>query len=152
MNNKFLWIILLVIALISVSAYLYNKEKQKILDQERDQAITNEIQRPSITLNAKHQFKNGRHVFVGSVELPNPCNKITTDVIKESNETVISVDYVSNEQICAEVITEKEFRISFEGTADETIIAKLNGELVNLNLFEIPLDKNIDEVEIYNKG
>jgi biopolymer transport protein ExbD len=152
MNNKFLWIILLVVAIFSVSAYLYNKDKQKTLDESRAQAINNEIQRPSITINAKHQFKNGQHVFVASIELPNPCNKITTEVTKDPNETIINVNYASTSQVCTEVITEKEFKVSFEGTADENIIAKLNGELVNLNLFEITSDQNIDEVKIYNKG
>jgi len=152
MNNKFLWGALLVIALVSVSAYLYNKDKQKTIDQARDEAITDQVQRPEITLNTKHQFKDGQHIFVGLVELPNPCYKVTTEAIKDQNETVLNINYASTSEVCAEVVTSKEFRISFEGKADETIIAKLNGELVNLNIFEIPLDKNIDEVKVYNKG
>lgn len=153
MNNKFLWGTLLVIALVSVSAYLYNKDKQKILDKARDEAITDQVQRPEITLNTKHQFKDNQHIFVGSVELPNPCYKISTEVTKEQNETVLNISYASTSaEVCIEVVTSKEFRVSFEGKSDDVIIAKLNGELVNLNIFEIPLDKNIDEVKVYNKG
>ncbi len=153
MNNKFLWGTLLVIAIVSVGAYLYNKDKQKIIDQARDAAITDQVQRPEITLNTKHQYKDGQHVFVGSVELPTPCYKITTEVTKEQNETILNISYASTSaDVCAEVVTSKEFRVAFEGKADDIIIAKLNGELVNLNIFEIPVDKNIDDVKVYNKG
>jgi len=152
MNNKFLWGLLIVVAAVLVGAYVYNKDKQESLDQSRDQAITDEIQRPSITINAKHQFKDGQHIFVGLVELPTPCHKISTTVERIENETIINVNYNSEAEVCSEVITEKEFRISFEGNVDDSIIAKLNGELVNLNIFEIDSTKNIDEVKIFNKG
>lgn len=152
MNNKILWSLLLVAAVVLVGAYTYNKEKIKNLEQNRNQAIVNEVQRPSITINAKHQFKDGQHLFVGLVELPNPCSKITTGVEKTTDATIININYASTSEVCTEVITEKEFRISFAGKADEGIITKLNGEIVNLNIFEVSPDKNIDDVKIFNKG
>lgn len=152
MNNKFLWGALLVIAVILVGAYFYNKDKQETIEQERQEAIQNEIERPSVTVNAKHQYKDGMHIVVGAIELPTPCYDITTTVEKHETETILNINYTSNSDICTEVITQKEFRISFEGAIDENIIAKINGELVNLNIFEIDPSKNIDEVEIFNKG
>lgn len=152
MNNKFLWGSVLIIALFSTSAYLYNKDKQKTLELARNETINDQIQRPEITLNAKHQFKDGQHVFVGLVELPNPCYKISTEAIKEQDDTALNIKYASTSEVCAEIVTAKEFSVSFPGTVDEIIIAKLNGELVNLNIFEIPIDKNIDDVKVYNKG
>jgi len=152
MNNKFLWGLLVVVAAVLIGAYVYNKDKQESLEQNRNQIITDEIQRPSVTINAKHQFKDGQHIFVGLVELPTPCHKISTNVERVENETIINVNYSSEGEICTEVITEKEFKISFEGKVDDNIIAKLNGELVNLNIFEVDPTKNIDEVKIFNKG
>jgi cbb3-type cytochrome oxidase subunit 3 len=152
MNNKYLWVILLFFIVLFAGAYLYNKDKRENLDQERQAAIEEESQRPSVTLNIKHQYKDGTHLIVGLLELPTPCDQITTNVTKNTGETIVDINYSSGEEICAQVITEKEFRISFAGSADENIIAKLNGELINLNLFEIDPTKNIDEVEIFNKG
>jgi len=152
MNNKILWSLVLLVAIILIGAYVYNKDKVKKIDESRNQAITDQVQRPSITINAKHQFKDGQHLFVGLVELPNPCYKITTEVEKSTNETILNINYASTSEICAEVITEKEFRISFEGKIDENVIAKLNGEIVNLNIFEVDPNKNIDEIKIFNKG
>lgn len=152
MNNKILWTLLLVAAIILIGAYNYNKEKTEKLDQGREQAITDQVQKSSITINAKHQFKNGQHIFVGLVELPTPCHKITTSVERIDSETIININYASTTEVCADVVTEKEFRVMFEGKANENIIAKLNGEIVNLNIFEVSADKNIDEVKIFNKG
>lgn len=152
MNNKILWGLLLVAAIILIGAYTYNKDKQKTLDQNRDLAIADQVKKSSITINTKHQFKNDQHLFVGFVELPNPCYTITTGIERVAEETIINVNYASSSEVCAEVITEKEFRVSFAGKIDEIIIAKLNGEIVNLNIFEVSADKNIDEVKIFNKG
>jgi len=152
MNNKILWGLLLVAAIVLVGAYTYNKEKVKTLEQNREQAIAQEVQKSSITINAKHQFKDGQHLFVGLVELPNPCHMITTSVERVVDETIVNINYASSSEVCTEVISEKEFRISFAGKSDENIIAKLNGEIVNLNIFEVAADKNIDDVKIFNKG
>lgn len=152
MKNKYLWFILLFFIALLSGAYIYNKDKRENLYQERQNLIQEESQRPSMTLNIKHQYKDGTHFIVGVVELPTPCHKITTNVTKNESETILDIDYSSNAEVCAETITEKEFRVSFTGAADENIIAKLNGELINLNLFEIDPTKNIDEVEIFNKG
>jgi hypothetical protein len=152
MNNKILWGLLLVAAIVLVGAYTYNKDKVKKFEENREQAITEEVQKSSITINAKHQFKDGQHLFVGLVELPNPCYKISTNVERTSTETVININYASTSEVCTEVIEEKEFRVSFAGKAEENIITKLNGEVVNLNIFEVAADKNIDDVKIFNKG
>jgi len=152
MNNKILWGALLVIIITTIGTYIYNQNKQDNLVEERNDAINQEVQRPEITLNAKHQFKNGKHIFVGQVELPTPCHIVIPSVQKNQNETIINIDTKSDAEVCAQVITNKEFRVTFDGTAEENIIAKLNGELVNLNLFEIDADQNIDEVDIFNKG
>jgi len=152
MNNKFLWSALLVIAIFSIGAYLNNKNKQESLDQNRQEAINSEIQRPSITVNVKHQFVEGIHTFVGVLELPTPCDKISSKVVKEQGETIIDLVYASTSEICAQVITEKEFTVTFAGEVNENIIARLNGELVNLNIYEIDSKQNIYEVKIFNKG
>ena len=152
MNNKFLWGALIVIVIATVGTYFYNQNKTDKLVDERKDAINQEIERPEITLNAKHQFKGGTHVFVGQIELPTPCHFVITSVQKNQSETIINIDTKSEAEMCAQVITNKEFRVTFDGTAEENIIAKLNGELVNLNLFEIDANQNIDEVDIFNKG
>jgi hypothetical protein len=152
MNHKLLWGTLLIIAIITIGAYFNNKNKLEALDQAREEAINNEIQRPSVTVNVKHQFKDGAHTFIGNLELPTPCHKISTEVIKEENETIIDISYASTSEVCAQVITEKEFTVIFAGEIDENIIARLNGELVNLNIYDIDPKQNIYEVEIFNKG
>ncbi len=152
MNNKFLWGSLIVVVIILISTYEYNKNKQEIINNQREQSIQNEIQRPSVTINVKHQYKDGKHTMVGLVELPTPCDNLSTKIEKREFETILDINYSSDSEICAQVITEKYFRISFEGNMDDNIIARLNGEIINLNIFDIDPNKDIDEVEIFNKG
>lgn len=152
MNNKFLWGSLIVVVIILISTYEFNKSKPETLNNDRQEAIENEIQRPSVTVNVKHQYKEGRHIMVGLVELPTSCDTLSTKVERKDMETILDINYTSISENCAQVITEKYFRISFEGNMDDNIIARLNGEVINLNIFEIDPSKDIDEVEIFNKG
>jgi hypothetical protein len=153
MNNKILWGFFLVVAILLITAYALNKDKQdKIIQEERDLILQQEEQRPSVTINTKYQYKDGKHVFVGLVELPTPCHTIKTKTTKEGDQTILDITTESNVEICAQVVTTKEFRITFSGNSEDSIIAKLNGELVNLNIYEVGPQQNIDEVEIFSKG
>jgi len=138
MNNKILWCILLAAVVFLLLAYFFNENKIKNdANIQRQQALEENEQRSNATLNTKYQFKDGKHIFVGLIELPTPCHEFNTSVEKGETETFLNIETFSDVDVCAEVVTQKEFRIEFSGTADENIIAKLNNEIINLNIFEI---------------
>jgi len=153
MNNKILWISFLVIAVLLVVAYSLNKDKQKnLVEEERQTLLEQELQKPSITLNTKYQFKDSKHTFVGSIELPTPCHTISSQIVKEGEQIILDIQTKTDAEMCAQVVTSKEFRITFDGNAEDQIIARLDGELVNLNITEVDPSKNIDDVKIFYKG
>jgi hypothetical protein len=154
MNNKIFFAVSIVFILMLIVVIFLNKNKVNQNDIVLPDDLQNEI-RPEITLDAKYQYKDGVHFFVGSVETPTPCYSVRTDInndgaVKEIN--IIVQEPEDQDMMCSQVITEQSFRASFAGDRDDLIIATLNGEIVNLNLFEINEAENLEDFIIYNKG
>lgn len=151
-NKKFVGAVIVAVIFL-VIAFAYNKNQTKIQIQDsRQDVIEQEATRPTETIDVKYQHKNGKNIFVGSVMLPTPCHKLTSSIIAkgETNEIVLVIE--STGEVCAQVLTEKMFKVEVLGEADDEFIATLNGEVVNLNIFVIPSSEDIDAIEIYIKG
>jgi hypothetical protein len=155
--NKKTWtitVLVILVALTSVAIYSNYKANKIEIPTQRDQAIKDSVERPDVTINVKHQYKDGTHLYLGTFETPTPCYSYNAEIIKEENERIISLTYSepATDQICSQVVTEREFSVSFEGEDSESVIARLNGDLVNLNIFEVPDSQNINDFQIFIKG
>jgi hypothetical protein len=152
MNKKItIWAIIIIVIFVGVSLYAKYKNDNKV-DYSRDQSIEEAEQRPLTTISAKHQYRDGQHVFLGSFNVPSPCHSHNSEVIQRENVIEVALTYDSNNEVCAQVIEERQFKVEFEGTGEEDVIATLNGEAVNFNIFEVGPDEDISEVEIFIKG
>lgn len=151
-NKKFIGAVTVAIIFLII-AFAYNKNQTKIQIQDsRQDIIKQETSRPTETINVKYQHKNGRNIFVGSIMLPTPCHTLTSTIApKGDTHEIVLVTKASNE-VCAQVLTEKMFKVELAGSPDDEFIATLNGEVVNLNIFEIPSSDDIDKIEIFIKG
>jgi len=147
-------VIIILVALASVAVYSNYKANTVTVPTEREDTIKNSIERPDTTIDVKHQYKDGTHVYLGTFKTPTPCHSYNAEIISEGTEKIISLSYSepTSDQICAQVITEREFMVSFDGDENESVIARLNGDLVNLNLFEVPNSQNIEDFQIFIKG
>ena len=153
MRKAFVYLILFIIIVFGSILYYKNQQNQKIEDNyTRDNVIDEVINRPKETINAKYQFKDGRHTLLGTLQLPTPCHNFEVNVIENDSETELSIKISSSQDVCIQQITEKTFKVSFEGDEDMLIVALLNGEVVNFNLFEVPKDEDINNVKIDYKG
>jgi hypothetical protein len=152
--DKRIWIsvVVLLIIFFGGTALYKNAQNQDELQYTREEAIEDEVSRPKQTLNAKYQYKDGMHIFIGDITLPTPCHSYNAQVDQRDIETEIVVTTTESDEVCAQVTTQKQFKVQFEGQKDDLIIASLNGEVVNLNIFEIPDDQDINEIEIDIKG
>lgn len=100
------------------------------------------------TLTTKHQYKNGRHTFLGKFEVPNACYnyELTVDDANNTNdERIIKIDYIEPEvKNCPSTESvEKRFVSSFDGPADLDVRAQINGQEANLNIIEVPPNRDI---------
>jgi hypothetical protein len=147
--------VIVIVALMSSIAIYTNYKANNIeeVNNERQDAIDETYLRPEITVNTKHQYKDGVHTYIGTFETPTPCDTYNAVIDLNENGHVIEITHEPNEEeLCAQVVTERQFRVSFEAEENVDAIATINGELVNLNVFEVPSDQNIEDFEIFIKG
>lgn len=153
MDNKTFIGAVIVAILFLVGAFAYNKNQQKIqVQSDRQDAIQQEVQKPTETLNVKYQFKDGKHVYVGSVLLPTPCHILKAEAGTKPGVNEIIITITDSQEVCAQVITERLFRVETNFKPEDVFIPTLNGEVVNFNIFEIPADQNINDIQIFIKG
>lgn len=153
MNNKLIigGVLVVMVVLLGLSIYK-NKSEVKNFEANKESTVNTEVQRPKETINAKYQYKNGQNIFVVSLQLPTPCYKISQSVTKSNDIYEINLNTTATGEICAQVITDRLVKVQWTGKSDDAYIVKLNGEVVNLNVFTIPANENIDDIEIYTKG
>lgn len=110
-------------------------------------------------INAAHQYNNdeGLHIVAGETDVPTPCHLLETDVtIRESSPEQVTINFTSSvedsDEICAQVITSRRFKATFEAGPDASLDATYNGQPVELNLQEVGPDEDLEEFEVYTKG
>jgi len=141
-------IIFVVIILGSVIVYK-NNQNNEIDNRFADDNIGGDaFERPTETITANYQFKDGKHVFIGKVPVSNPCTNLNTDIKRNENEVEIEISTEYIDVTCADQISEKQFDIIFEGEQDDLIIASLNGQIVNLNIFVISDGEDTENLNI----
>lgn len=152
-KSTFVYLIIAVLVIFGGAILYRNNQNQKIEDSfTREDVIEDIINRPTQTINSKYQYKDGVHNFVGNISVPTPCHLVDVEIIEQENETEIAITTTASDDVCVQIVSEKEFTTSFAGPQDRLIVASLNGEVVNLNLFEVPTDQEINSSTIDIKG
>ncbi len=106
-------------------------------------------------LTAQHQFKDGIHTVAGTLQVPTPCHRVATEPFftGSARDTVeIRFTTSSQDEMCAQVLTDARFKTAFEAPAQASIQATLNGKRVRLNLVPVPAGQDLDDFEIFIKG
>lgn len=148
MKKTTIWVILAIILVVIIAGMLMLRAKTAEAPMTNTQE---EVQNASKTIDVKHQYKNGEHIFSGLVEAPTPCHQITAQIFP-GEVAELNIEIKDSGKICAQVISNIPFKVSYKAPEDQQFLAKLNGEPVNLNRFEVDADLNIDEVELFIKG
>lgn len=148
-------LIILVIAgafyyLAPYSVRFWDNQSASVIDAGDDTTPS-----PHETINAKHQYKNGKHIIAGEVDLPTPCHLLTTTAqIAESSPEQVTINFTTKEsgEVCTQVITPNRFKIEFAASAGAIIKARWNGQPVELNLIPAGANEDLSNFEIYIKG
>jgi len=151
-HMKTILIALLIIIIIGVITFAVSKNKNREQISEREQLLQAEDELPEFTLNVKHQYKDDTHSFAGSIETPTPCYDVFAMVIPGDSPEIQITTEEQRDVMCAQVITEHDFLVTYRGDANIEFIATLNGEPVYLNRFEIDPSEDIESFEIFIKG
>ena len=142
-------LIVLLLAIVFINSAVNVKQVEAPAEVEQEESFTE-------PLAVKHQYKDGQHVFVGDIELPNPCYSYNATIEESDNENVknIVLEYKEMEEVesCVQVITNANFRVAYEGVEDLEFQLFINGQKGRLNTFEIPAHVDIEQFELFLKG
>lgn len=77
------------------------------------------------------------HTYRGVLSVPTPCHELRTQLlIAESLPEQVTIEFeaISSAELCAQVITEKEFEVTFTAHPDHTIRGFMNGNHFEFNV------------------
>lgn len=150
--NKWIVGIGIIIVLGLLVTYFVTKQKPAVEQTPREAALEEMAVMPTTTVNVKHQYKDGVHTFAGAIETPTPCYDARAIIVSgDVNEIQVTTEPQPVE-VCAQVLSEKPFMVTHTSPADAQFLMTVNGELVNMNQFDIDPDIDINTVDILIKG
>lgn len=152
-SNKVGAIIATLVVVILLVAGVYSVVNWKKNQAEDDKPVAGSDYYVSV-IDVKHQYRDGKHVYAGSLDLPTPCYSLDSSIGKDTETSAtIKLDTMrSEEEMCAQVISTKKFKLETSGSGTLSVKGLLNGKPLQLNIFEVPMNQNIDDVDIDTKG
>jgi len=152
MQRVIIWILFLGVVVGIIFAVLQTSQRTIETPTPREDAVREEEQRPEKTITFKHQYKDGVHTFVGTIDTPTPCYDVSAAIVTADLPEIRIETQPTSDDVCVQVITDHEFTVTHTGSADMSFIATLNGEPVNINQFEVDPEQDINEVDLFIKG
>lgn len=152
MKNKIITVVVLLILLL-VSIFGYELIFKTPLVESPVKEETSEL--PMSTLDIKEQYQDGVYTFAGTIQVPTPCHLVESNVTTAGdNQYEININTVApgEDVMCAQVITDKNYKVSFEAPEDAVIRAFVDGVEYELNRFEVPAGQDIDSFELFIKA
>jgi hypothetical protein len=97
-------------------------------------------------ITAQHQYVDGLHTIAGTAQVPTPCHDIVVEPVFLDNETVAELQFstiADPSVICAAVVSDAPFFVSFRAEENTALRARWNGELVHLNVVPVDADATL---------
>ncbi len=141
----------LIILSIIIYSYEFIVKKPDITAPTIDQV--DEVFLPMIEV--KEQQKDSTYTFVGDIPVPTPCHEIKSKVnkiLEKEYQIEILVIPPKPGVMCAQVETQKTFKVSFQAQPDINITAMVSGIKYELNRFLLSNEENIDTFKLEIKG
>lgn len=146
----------ILLVLIGGTYYLSTREIATPATQTSQNEIPGTVLSEDVMrINAKHSFKNGKHIVAGEIEVPTPCHSLSVETLfRESDpeQVTLAFETKSDVDVCAQVISSRRFKIEFNADQNASIGATFNGEEAILNLIEAGPNEDLDNFDIYLKG
>lgn len=134
MNQQRALLVLVFIALgILLLAFFYTRDAKRDGDLPANNINTELPTTNEATATiTKRTYQSGTHAWEGSVSLPTPCARLETPTVTvaESYPEQVRISLVSipSADICAQVVTERTFTVSFQAIEDATVSINLDSQ------------------------
>ena len=153
MKNKIITIVGLLVLLVAlVFGYEAVFNKQIVESPIKEDVSDNDL---LLTLDVKRQYEDGVYTFAGQISVPTPCHTISSEVIAIENSVYvieITTSAPNQDVVCAQVITQKDYKVSFEAPENTDVRAFVDGVEYRINNFDVPAGFDIDEFDLRIKG
>jgi len=156
-NKKTTAIIIAIIVIILIGAgFYFSSKKSGVQTTTEDQIPLKDGSSSSYkitSINARHQYKNGKHIYAGVIDLPTPCHSVSIEAVSSgAGKYTLEFTTKTTDEICAQVITPRPFRVEFTAVKNIIVDATLDGEFVTFNVLEVKESEDIDKVQFNDKG
>jgi len=165
MNRNTLITTVIIVALAVVGIILFTSESRTQTNgpqtNEPAQSTTTTDEggsqdRRRITAKYQYESEDGLHILAGEVEVPTPCHQLATSVDGTATSSSVTVNFTAerddSKQVCAQVITPRRFKVTFEAQESVDMNATYNGEDATLNRVPVGEDENLEEFKVFQKG
>jgi len=153
MKNKIITIVgLLVLLVVLVYGYEAVFNRQIVESPVKEVVSDDDL---LLTLDVKRQYEDGVYTFAGQLPVPTPCHGISAEVVAMENSAYaieITTTMPKADVICAQVITQKDYKVSFESPENANVRAFVDGVEYRINNFDVPAGFDIDEFDLRIKG
>lgn len=150
MNKTSIILIVAIVLLVILGIFLGKDDAQTANEKNTGETSGESLDRK---FDVQHSYEDGEHAFAGIINAPTPCHTVEVESkeSKEGVQLIVSVD--SEEETCAQVVTQKSFLYTVESDMEEVAPqAMINGESVDLNIFPRETIDAIDLDDFSVKG
>lgn len=150
-NTKLItWLIVAIVVMMAVYG-LYARYSTKPTEPAREESVaTAEVEAPVII---RHQYKNGKHTFVGELELGSPCYSLTPDTSSTSkNSYVVNLKTKTTAEACITVVTAYPFKVSIPAAKSATFTFVKDTQPFRYKIVEAGSADDLEKFDPYVKG
>lgn len=149
MKSQYILFALLVLIII-FGAYAYiSKEDGNILPPTNNDGSFSNKPPISVTegdVTIARASEGNTHTYTGVVSVPTPCHTLSTNVLiaesyPEQVTLEITVGAPAPDVVCAQVIAQKEFSVTFDASPEHTFRVLLNGKPVDVSVSSLPQEE-----------
>ena len=130
-KNKIV-IVVVALSIVLVGVLLLPKAQAPVVSDVPN--TTQEERASESAVVFSHFFKKGTHTLSGTITLPTPCYQIDQNIIIDDTfspeKVAIALTTSTDDQICIQVIDEREVEITFDAAEDAEIVMTLDDKAV----------------------
>lgn len=159
MSQRSIILIVSLFVLIVIGMFMYASIKKAELEETTVVPPTisvDEVPYPEITrVDAKHYLIDGVHTLVGEITFPTPCDLLQAEArVMESFPEQVVVDFsvINNAEMCAQMMTDQRFQVSFSASSEAVIKATFMGRDIEFNLIPAAQGERPEDFELFIKG
>ena len=141
-------VVAIIVILLVITGIIFSLKSKGVdpADNQNAQEVVG-LNEGKIVVPAKHQYKDGTHRIIGTIELPSPCHSYSAEVEGGIVPNVaITILNPPEDRQCAWVIVQRDFDVSYAGPQEAIFTISINGEPASFNMFEIDPNDDIKTV------